>query len=545
MLVSAYDQFVQDSDQSRDKDDETRFDIALYGLAGEIGSVVSAVKKRLLTEGGKEKWNAANGEIEEELGDVIWYCFLLARLANPKKPINIFSHDIENLRKELSGTSERSERIRSVLDKSKVDEFLKAAKDFPRMTRTMEFSDYQNLAFLTARTPDRTLVEVCLAVLWQLSAQLFRSKLPDIELELNKSIVDRPFNQSLGEIAWHIAALASIYGLNLGDIAKLNKAKVSYRLDRDHPTPLHDEEYTDSERIPRKFKIAVVTIGAGRSRMYLNGRRLGDDLTDNAHDEDGYRFHDMMHLANAAKLGWSPVLRSLMNKKRRSRPIVDEVEDGARAKIVEEAIIKAIHSEGQRLSADSISDSEGKPEKLFSNGSEITFRFLKFIHNFVNGLEVSKNRYWEWEDAIVAGHDLFYKLRCEGQGTISVDLNTRTVDYVPEVTVEISGTVAGLGSARYESEMIAFDRRFENEGNITPVAAATKLAVLDAIGMREPDQQLLKSIQISEVESGISVRATGAVQQALWDRRIVAFRTTCVPSGTNGIYCTAIAIADD
>jgi NTP pyrophosphatase (non-canonical NTP hydrolase) len=545
MLVAAYDQFVQDSDQSRTKDDQTRFDIALYGLAGEIGSVVSAVKKRLLSEGGEENWNIPNKEIEEELGDVIWYCFLLARLANPKKPVNIFLHDIENIRREISGASERSKRIRTVLDATKVGEFLRAAESFPRFTRTMEFRDYQTLAFLTARTPNRTLVEVCLAVLWQLSAELFRSKLPSVERELNTSLVDRPFNQSLGEIAWHVAALASIYGLTLDDIAAQNKKKVSYRLDRDHPTPLHDDGCSTSEQLPRHFKIGVVTIGAGRSRMYLNGRRLGDDLTDNAHDDDGYRFHDMMHLANAAKLGWSPVLRSLMNKKRRSNPKIDEVEDGARAKIVEEAVIKAIHSEGTKIAFDGSRATNNLPVRLFSNGGEITFRFLKFIHNFVTGLEVERNRYWEWEDAIIAGHDLFYRLRCEGQGTITVDLDARSIKYVPDVTVEINGTIAGLGSARYESGMFESDGRFDGPDALSPIAAARKLAVLDAIGIRSPNRKHLESIQIQEVESGISVRATGVVQQAMWNRRIVAFRTTSVPTSTDGCYCTAIAVADD
>jgi NTP pyrophosphatase (non-canonical NTP hydrolase) len=544
MLVAEYDQFVQDSDQSRTKDDQTRFDIALYGLAGEIGSVVSAVKKRLLAEGGEEQWNIPNKEIEEELGDVIWYCFLLARLANPKRPVNIFSHDIENLRQEISGTSERSKRIRTVLDATKVNEFLNAAKDFPRMTRTMEFADYQKLAFLTARTPDRTLVEVCLAVLWQLSAELFRSKLPAIERELNTSLIDRPFNQSLGEIAWHIAALASIYGLELEDIAVQNKKKVSYRLDRDHPTPLHDEGHSTSEQLPRLFKIAVVSIGAGRSRMYFNGRRLGNDLTDNAHDDDGYRFHDMMHLANAAKLGWSPVLRDLMNKKRRSKPKIDEVEDGARAKIVEEAVIKAIHSEGTKIAADRALGADRSPVRLFSNGGEITFRFLKFIHSLVSGLEVEHNRYWEWEDAIIAGHELFHRLRCEGQGTITVNLDTRSIEYAPDVTVEISGTVAGLGSARYENGMLDSDERF-NDLDVSPIEVTRRLAVLDALGIKSPNCEHLTSIQINEVESGISVRATGTVQQAMWDRRIVAFRTTIMSIGTDGYYCTAIAISDD
>ena len=34
--------------------------------------------------------------------------------------------------------------------------------------------------------------------------------------------------------------------------------------------------------------------------------------------DDGYRFHDVVHLAYAAILGWSPVTRALLDCKRRS-----------------------------------------------------------------------------------------------------------------------------------------------------------------------------------------------------------------------------------
>ena len=46
-------------------------------------------------------------------------------------------------------------------------------------------------------------------------------------------------------------------------------------------------------------------------KIHPNGPLLGDPVTDNTHDDDGYRFHDVMHLANMAVLGWSPVMRSL------------------------------------------------------------------------------------------------------------------------------------------------------------------------------------------------------------------------------------------
>jgi NTP pyrophosphatase (non-canonical NTP hydrolase) len=545
VFVSKYDRFVQDSDQSRNRDAQIRLDIAIYGLAGEVGSLLAAVKKRLLAEGGKEHWNVANDEIVEELGDVTWYCFSLARLANPKKPINIFSHDIANLKRVIGGSSKVAERIRDVLDPAKLEEFMRAAKEFPRKTRTMKFEDYQNLAFLTARTPNRTLVEVCLAVLTQLSAELFRHKLPPVELELNKSVVDRPINQTLGEIAWHIAALASIYGLRFSDIAAKNMEKVAYRLDRRHPTPLHDNDCRLSEQLPRRFKVSFVTVAKGRSRQYLNGRRLGDDLTDNARDDDGYRFHDVMHLANAAMLGWSPVLRGLMGRKRKSDPKIDEVEDGARAKIVEEAVIKAIHSEGSKLAANAGLDVGSAPVRLFPDPSAITFRFLKFIHNFVDGLEVEKNRYWEWEQAIVAGHEVFYQLRCEGQGTITVDLDARSIEFDPDVTVSIDGRVAGLGSALVETTAIATDARFAGHPPMGASDAARKLAVLSALGISSPTDEHVASVRIKDVEGGISVKATGTVQQAMWDRRVIAFRTTIMPAGPNAYICTAIALVDD
>jgi NTP pyrophosphatase (non-canonical NTP hydrolase) len=543
MLVSLYDKFVRESDQSIGKPLEIRRDIATYGLAAEIGSVVAAIKKRLLDEGGTEQWNVANDEIIEELGDVVWYCFSLAGIANPEKPVNIFAHDIANLKREIGGDDARAARIRGVLDPDKRDEFLRAAESFPKRTKAMEFEDYQRVAFLTARTEARTLAEVCLAVLWQLSAQLFRRKLPAIELELNTALVDRPINDILGEIAWHLSALASIYTVDLSEIAQKNIKKVSFRLDRKHPTPLHDNACLPSQQFPRHFEVAFVTISKGRSRMYLGGRRLGDDLTDNAYDDDGYRFHDVMHVANAAKLGWSPVLRDLMRRKRKADPVVDEVEDGARARIVEEAIVKAIHSEGKRLVEQQGAQQPDMPLRLFSNRAEITFRFLKFIHNFVAGLEVQKNRYWEWEDAIMEGHQIFHRLRCEEQGTVVVDLEARSISFKPEVCVRLVGKVAGIGSAHQANPRFAIRGSRRKEATRLEVQ---KRALLNALGITHPSEPDFAAVEIKELEGNeISVKASGPVQQAMWARDVVSFRATTLQVGSGEFYCTVIALADD
>lgn len=37
-----------------------------------------------------------------------------------------------------------------------------------------------------------------------------------------------------------------------------------------------------------------------KMRAHVNGEQVGDDLTDNADDPDGYRFHDVFHLGYVA-----------------------------------------------------------------------------------------------------------------------------------------------------------------------------------------------------------------------------------------------------
>ena len=74
MKVADYDQFVRRTTQFSQKLQDERRAIAFYGLVSEIGSLVAAIKKKLLSEGGEATWDQPNDEIKEELGDAIWYC---------------------------------------------------------------------------------------------------------------------------------------------------------------------------------------------------------------------------------------------------------------------------------------------------------------------------------------------------------------------------------------------------------------------------------------------------------------------------------------
>jgi hypothetical protein len=342
-------------------------------------------------------------------------------------------------------------------------------------------------------------------------------------------------------------------------VGRENKKKINRRLNTSSPTPLHDDEFKPHEKFPRKFEVAFVMVGKGRLRMYMNGKRLGDELTDNSYEDDGYRFHDVMHLAGVANLGWSPVLRDLLKKKRKSDPEIDEVEDGARARIVEEAVIKAIHSEGLRVSAPRRRLASGHPVQLFKYKYEITFQFLEFIANLTKGLEVEDNQFWEWENAILQGNEVFCELRKEEQGTVTVDLDRRCISFRPEVYVDSPGAVMGMGSAavdlsRYEPgnrrNLVATDWAGEKRDLLNQGASALQIAqrvvvknaILDALEI-PPTSANYTDLGIRPLERGISVRARGAVRDAMWRRKIISFRTTLTQTGPI-VLGTAIAISD-
>lgn len=287
--------------------------------------------------------------------------------------------------------------------------------------------------------------------------------------------------------------------------------------------------------------------------MYCNGVQLGDDLTDNAYDDDGYRFHDAMHLANVAHLGWSPVLRGFLRLKRKRDKKIDEVEDGARAKIVEELVLKLIHAEGVRLAP----RDAPPPVRLFPSESHVSFRFVKSLQPIVQNLEVSKNKHWEWRAAIMDGARIFHALSTEGQGTVTVDMEQRKLEFSRHVTAEIRGVVAALGSAMVdkaaggealkaaltpeELERCAASSDAEDR---TARLLAVKHAIFDALKMDPSPLDRLQELRVAILDDGlISIKATGAVQAAMWKRRVVTFKAT-LTTAQNIVSCTAVGIAD-
>jgi hypothetical protein len=159
-------------------------------------------------------------------------------------------------------------------------------------------------------------------------------------------------------------------------------------------------------------------IVSGNTYVYqrCNAIKIGDRLTDNKTEEDDYRFHDVFHLAHAAILGWSPVLRSLFRVKRKSNPKIDETEDGARAILIEEGLTTWIFNHAHRLN-------------FFENVPHLDYGLLKAVRELVRGYEVEGCPLWLWEAAILEGYKVFRALRRYRRGIVVADLKNRTITF--------------------------------------------------------------------------------------------------------------------
>jgi hypothetical protein len=288
--------------------------------------------------------------------------------------------------------------------------------------------------------------------------------------------------------------------------------------------------------------------------MYFGGRPLGDDLTDNFYQDDGYRFHDVIHLALIAHLGWSPVVRGLMKRKRKSKnDRVDEVEDGGRAQVVEELVVKAIHSEGDRQAKAAGRCRVGKPTRLFPGRNLINFRLLKTLRTYVEGLEVWNNTFWEWENAIYEGCEMFFELSNETQGMVRVDLEKRRLTFTPTVSPGLQGITVGLGMgttnsavSSEEAKNILFAAELEwaeSRGRIADTVAA-KRAILEALGLGNDTPKFWPQLQVRlDTENLVYVKATNEVQDRVWSLHAIDYKAAF--TGSSGqIICTATATAD-
>jgi len=292
----------------------------------------------------------------------------------------------------------------------------------------VEFDEYQRQAALTDRIEnDKDLIVPLLGLGGEAG-----SLLSEYKKHLRDGIAHSRFAatvaEELGDVLWYLAAIASRMNLNLDEIAMTNLAKAQdrWRGADDEQAGLRfepilpDAAYPRQEQFPRVFSVRFeesVEGGRRRVRIVRDGSPVGDLLTDNAYEDDGYRYHDVFHLSYAAVLGWSPILRKLMGCKRRSNTVVDEVEDGGRAQVIEEAVSAYVYQYAS--------------QHAFLEGvGVLDYALLRTLKELTGGLEVGRCTFREWEEAILAGFKVWRGLVRQRSGTVVCDLRARSITLI-------------------------------------------------------------------------------------------------------------------
>lgn len=229
--------------------------------------------------------------------------------------------------------------------------------------------------------------------------------------------------EELGDVLWYVSAIATQHGISLDEVAEDNLDKINDRfLDEGNQYRNYDSGYPEKERFPDEFQIEFIPfIEEGRNKVKIinheTGDLIGNTLTDNTHEEDGYRFHDIFHYGYVAYLGWSPVIRKLLTRKRKSKPEIDENEDGARAQIIEEAIALYVHD-------------HAKNHDLLKYSKSIDTDILKTVKQLVKPIEVRDCSAKQWEEAILNSYKVYNLLIENDGGRVMVSLKNRQLIYI-------------------------------------------------------------------------------------------------------------------
>jgi NTP pyrophosphatase (non-canonical NTP hydrolase) len=420
MRVKEYMRIAEKTDQLEPKSPtDPNFKIMpILGLAGEIGSLLAELKKRVREP--NRKTDVGMKPIKEELGDIIWYATTIARRAGLDFEKDILLKNLQRIRDRSANywpsfnkSKAKTNRLRNII-----------AAEGVRAVNT--FDTYkQNAATSAISGRDTAALIPYLARIWRNSGELLEqlnTSQPDFSDEERKQII-----APLGDVMWYVAGFATLFDQSLDEVALLNAEKAQSMFAPGSPTPLYDLRDKLLEQFPRKFNVDFVSIDHETAVMLVNGLRIGDPLKDNSDQGegeaggivDGYRFHDCVHLAFVAVLGWSPVVRGLMKRKRKSRKKIDDAQDGARAQIVEEMIVKLTHS--YAVGVDRI--------HLLNGRKHVSMDLLKQIEMLTEGLEVKANKLWEWEKAILQGYEIFDQLRRHRRGRVWIDLRSRSVSF--------------------------------------------------------------------------------------------------------------------
>ena len=365
ITITEYLDFVKKTDRLPSKD----LSAVLHGLFGEVGGIMAATKK---IKREPDSFKGFDNVILEEFGDSFWYlCCLATRLEVDIQNVLIKLTQHTNTQPEVIITS--GETALSLAYTQNIESsFDDALVNLGKLT-----GDFLSIEFVSQNSEAN--ISSFLKVFFDL---------------INLIKID--FSQVLG--------------------ANIEKVSSRFIRPKNSDLPVFDVDYPDFEQLPQKFEIEFVKRTLSSQAIRMNGIFLGSPLTDNIHDQDGYRYHDVFHFTYAAILHWSPTFRALLKHKRKSNSQTDEEQDGGRAIVVEEGLTAWIFT-------------IAKENNFFINMNNLTFDMLKNVGQFVKGYEVEECPLILWEEAILGGYKVFRKVRENGGGVVIGDRNSRTISY--------------------------------------------------------------------------------------------------------------------
>lgn len=298
----------------------------------------------------------------------------------------------------------------------------------------MELKAYQEQALLTDQVPgdaDEELATALIVPMLGLAGEAGQL-LSEYKKHLRDGEAHRLFKdrvgEELGDLLWYLANVASKFDLDLDEIAARNLQKVQERWAAPSVEPLQfDADFPAGERLPRRMELELTEVAGNDGRpivlLSVDGEALGAPIGDNAYDPDGYRFHDVFHLAYGAILGWSPNLRAFLKRKRKSDPLLDEVEDGGRARVIEEGIA-------------AFAFDYARAHNYFAGVRKIDYGFLRTIKSMTSHLEVGRCSVGDWETAILEGFAVWREVIRDRGGRIQIDLDERRIAYLGPIEKE-------------------------------------------------------------------------------------------------------------
>jgi NTP pyrophosphatase (non-canonical NTP hydrolase) len=298
------------------------------------------------------------------------------------------------------------------------------------MEMHMDMSEYQTRAARTARFPGGlNRLEFLVLGLNAKIGEVSNLTKKKVRNRCDPLLVRAEIAMTLGDLLWYLSATSEEIGVPLEQIADENLKCIERRwLPSDDDLRVNEGLWDPQERFPKRLVLQFDRIEeAGLIKLRvrrMDGTQVGDIVDDNEYIEDAYRFHDVIHLALVTHLGWSPVFRKLLGIKRKSNPDVDRVEDGAKARDIEESLCRLIFVYLQ-------------DNDFLLNASTVETSFLRQIRAYCRGREIHNVPERRWELLMLNSASVIRLLMQYKSGLVIVDNERRCLEFTQQLDLSL------------------------------------------------------------------------------------------------------------